>query len=383
MAWGCSKSTDSGSDPLLLGSGQTMKINFTNNTGKYPDDSIFISIMGEDASGNVCWIDSLGNLVQVKTADNTYGGYCNYFHKLADFKSVNLPALIGARIRVSIGKIYKMKINTENPHAAYTDADLNNPNDPNRKIIFDKIEFSYVGGILYLNTTTVDFFGIPFNVSGKVGSQDVTVGWKSSRKQLFDAFNSLAPADFKSLIQGNYRIVAPHKLLAFNSGYFNNYIDSVWAKYKTDSLVITGVNPDWRAAGLVDNSGVMKFKYTLGPWKGETVSISKPSSSNVFACDGVGSLKTDGSYPQSHQRLIPKVAGALNRTILLGFDASRGCDTATFYKRPVTNWFSKVLHLCALNNKCYGFPYDDDCEQSSLFPNGQVSVLNIEIGKFE
>jgi hypothetical protein len=267
--------------------------------------------MGEDASGNVCRIDSLGNLIKVKTADNTYGGYCNYFHKLPDFKSVNLPALIGATIRVSIGKIYKMKINTENPHAAYTDA------------------------------------------------------------------------DFKTLVQGNYRIVAPHKLLAFNSGYFNTYIDSVWAKYNTDSPVITGENPDWRAAGIVDNSGVMKFKYTLGSWKGESVSISKPSSSNVFACDGVGSLKTDGSYPQSHQRLIPKVAGALNRNILLGFDASRGCDTATFYKRPVTNWFSKVLHLCALNNTCYGFPYDDDCEKSSLFPNGQVSVLNIEIGKFE
>jgi len=382
MLAACSKS---GSEPdnLTLGSPQSMTINFTNNSGKYPDDSVFISIMGEDGSGNVCWIDQSGKLIPVKTADNTNGGYCNYFHKLSDFKSVSIPALIGARIRVSIGKVYKMKINSENPHAAYTDADLNNVNDPNRSIIFDKIEFSYVSGILYLNTTTVDFFGIPFNVSGKVGSQDVTVGWKSSRKQLFDAFNSLVPADFKTLVQGSYRIVAPHKLNAFNSGYFNDYIDSVWAAYKTDSLVITGVLPDWRAAGIVDNGGVFRFTYTSGPWKGQQVSISRPTSSNVFACDGVGSLKTDATYPESHQKLIPKFAGAMNRTVLLGFDASRGCDTSTFYRRAKTNWFSKIFHLCALNNKCYGFPYDDDCEQSSLFPGGQVSVLNVEIGKFE
>lgn len=380
---GCIKSPIEDGEKLNLGSPKSLTINFSNNSVKYPDDSIHISIMGENSSGNLCWVDSTGKLIPVKKADNKYDGYCNYFYRMSSLKSVTISELISARIRFSVGKHYKMKIISENPHAGFTDADWNNPNDPNSYIIYDKIEFTYVNNILYLNTTTVDYFGIPFSVSGKVNNNLVTVGWKASRNEIFNTFKNTAPQDFQKLIQGGYRIVAPHKLLAFNTSYFNTYIDSVWARYKTDSLIIKGTNPDWRAAGKVDQGGVFQFRFTSAQYNNEKASIAKPSSTNVFACDGVGSLKTDQSCLMSHQKLIPKFAGAMNRTVLYGYDESKSCDTSTFYRTGNTNWFSKIFHLCALNNKCYGFPYDDDCEQSSLFPNGNVTELNIVITKFE
>ncbi len=383
LVFGCSKSSTDTKDPVLGGS-KTLTINLVNNSIKYPDDSIFFSIMGEDGQGNLCWMDSHGKLIPVKTADNSNNGYCNYFHSLTSMKSVAIPTMIGARIRFSIGKPYKMKIMTENPHAGFTDADWNNPNDANATTIYDKIEFTYVDNIMYINTTSVDYFGIPLSVSGTFNNQTVTVGWNASRNAIFNAFKNTAPQAFQALIQGDYRIVAPHKLLAFNTSYFNNYIDSVWTKYKTDSLIITGMSPNpWRAAGKVDNSNVFRFRFTSVQFNNETVSITKPSSSNVFACDGDGSLKTDLNHPLSQQKLIPKFAAAMNRSILYGYDCDNGCDTSAFYKRGTTNWFSKIFHQCSLNNKCYGFPFDDDCEQSTLFPNGSMTELNITITSFQ
>jgi hypothetical protein len=58
-----------------------------------------------------------------------------------------------------------MKIESENPDANYTDANWNNPLDPNRDIIYDKVEFSYISNVLWMNTTSVDYFGIPYILS--------------------------------------------------------------------------------------------------------------------------------------------------------------------------------------------------------------------------
>jgi hypothetical protein len=378
---GCTKS-ESDSDNQNLGLTGDFRISLSNQSGTYPDDSIFFSVMGSDEKGNVCWIDSTGNLVQVKKADNTYNGYCNYFHPLSKMKSISFSYLNGARIRFSIGKPIRMKITSENPNAGFTDPDFNNPGDANSTLIYDKIEFSYVNKILYLNTTLVDYFGIPLAVSSVVNGDTVVVGMNASRKDIFDKFTTTAPADFKTLVQGNYRIVAPQKLLAFNQSYFDSYIDSVWAKYRTDSLIITGNSPaNWRAAGKVTGN-VFQFKFTSSQFHNETVSIAKPTTKNVFGCDGEGSLKTDANHPLSHQKLIPKVAGALNRSVLYGYDYQNGCDTSTFYKHGTTNWFSKIFHQCSISNKCYGFPFDDDCDQSSLYPGGNVSELSITVTKF-
>ena len=378
----CTKST-SDDTPIIVGGSQEFRIFLTNQSGTYPDDSIFFSVMGEDQSGNVCWIDSTGELVKVKKADNTHNGYCNYFHPLSAMKYVSFTYLNGARIRFSIGKPISMKITSENPHAGFTDPDVNNVNDPNASLIYDKVEFSYVNSNLYLNTTLVDYFGIPMSISSVVNGDTIVMGMNASRKEIFSRFKDEAPADFQKLVQGNYRIVAPQKLLAFNQNYLDNYINTVWTKYTTDSLIITGSNPSlWRAAGIVVG-GVMQFKFTSTTFHNETVSISKPSTVNVFGCDGNGSLKTDGSHPMSHQKLVPIFAAALNRTILNGYDCTNGCDTSSFYKTATTNWFSRIFHKCSLKNKCYGFPYDDVCDQSTLNPGGKVPNLEIIITKFE
>ncbi|NQV01559.1 MAG: hypothetical protein HQ542_02855 [Bacteroidia bacterium] len=44
--------------------------------------------------------------------------------------------------------------------------------------------------------------------------------------------------------------------------------------------------------------------------------------------------------------------------------------TSTFYKQGTTNWFSRILHKFSIDNKYYGFPYDNDCDQSSSFSVG-------------
>ncbi|MBE0648830.1 MAG: hypothetical protein IH596_13755 [Bacteroidales bacterium] len=80
---------------------------------------------------------------------------------------------------------------------------------------------------------------------------------------------------------------------------------------------------------------------------------------------------------------MPQLGATLNRSTLLGYTLENACDTSTFYKNATTNWFSKILHKCSLDNKCYGFSFDDDCSQSSLFPVGEVKQLTITITKFK
>jgi hypothetical protein len=385
---GCNKKSSDENTNILLGASDSLQITISNQSVTYPDDSIYFSVMGADKDNNTCWVDAHNKLIPVKMLDNTIPidgqNYCNYFHQLSTFRTIKLAYLNGARIRFSIGKPMRIRITSDNPNAGFTDADWNNPLDPNQNIIYDKTEFSYVSGILYINTTNVDYLGIPLKLSALINGDSVKVGMKASRSEIFSEFRNQTPADFQKLVKGDYRIVAPHKTNgSFNPDYFQPYIDSVWTLYKTDSLIMTGVSPaPWTAVGKVNSSDVFVFKFTSTQFYNETVEINKPTSSNVFACDGDGSLKTDGSKPLSHQKLIPKIAGALNRTVLYGFDYQKGCDTSAFYKRPVTNWFSKILHRNSIENRCYGFPFDDDCEQSSLFPGGSVKQLTITITKF-
>nr|NQU90132.1 hypothetical protein [Bacteroidota bacterium] len=389
---GCEKqgaTDDDNSNPNGFGSTlDQLEITIENQSG-LPDDSIFFSCMGNQGAGqncNVCWVDANNQVTKVKLADNNVliNGkyYTNYSHTCTEVKVIKLDSLRSARIRFSIGKPLRMQIITPNPNAGYTDANWNDPNDPNNSIIYDKVEFTYFNGGLYVNTTSVDYFGIPYTISDS--AENFHIGMAATREQVFNYFKNQAPAEFQVLVQGNARIVAPNKLdIGFNQHYFDPYIDSVWTKYKTDSLIMTdATRSSWRAAGIVEDDNVFDFSFTSedASFNNKTVKINKPSSSNVFGCDG--ELHTDGSRPIPEQKLIPKIAGALNRSVLYGYDYQNACDTSTFYKNGTTNWFSKILHKCSIDNKCYGFPYDDDCDQSSLFPSTQIRKLKITITKF-
>jgi hypothetical protein len=387
---GCKKESTADNNNILQGT-QDLVITIDNQSG-LPDDSIFFSVMGL-ANGNYCWVDTANNQIPINPSDNVIVAgdpsfkYANkYSHSLRQRKVFRVKPLDAARIRFTIGKKLLMHVQD---HLNYTDADLNNDSDPNKNTIYDKIEFAYVASGLYINTTSVDYLGIPYTLSAVINGSNVTIGTASTRKEIFDYFTNHAPAAFKELVQGNYRIVAPNKKTGWHPDYFNSYIDSVWNHYKTDSLTITGISPGsapkpWTAKGKVNASGVFVFSFTSADpaFGNKTVNISKPSSSDVFGCDGA--LATDLNQPMPHQKLIPKLCGLLNRSVLLhGFDYTNECDTSKFYKSTTTNWFSKILHKSSIDNKCYGFAFDDDCDQSTLFPANQVKALTITITKFK
>ncbi|MBE0648829.1 MAG: hypothetical protein IH596_13750 [Bacteroidales bacterium] len=201
---GCKKS-----DPVVdntvppLGSEQHLEILFVNNSG-LPDDSIFFSCMGYqeiDNKHDYCWVDSNNQVIPVKMADNTisHNGfkYTNYSYSLKKVNKILLSSLNAARIRLTVGTPLWMKIESENPDANFSDANWNNPLDPNKDIIYDKVEFSYINNVLWMNTTSVDYFGIPYILSATVSGTDVRVGTSASRETVFNYFKNEAPADFK------------------------------------------------------------------------------------------------------------------------------------------------------------------------------------------
>lgn len=123
-----------------------------------------------------------------------------------------------------------------NDHIAYAGANIENPTDPNQKVIFDFIEMAIVDDMgIFINTTQVDHFGFPLRLrlqgaDGYVG--EVGEPLTESRDELFRKFTAEVPSEFKRLAQPPYRIIAPaHGDFRHGhneANYLARYIDAVW-----------------------------------------------------------------------------------------------------------------------------------------------------------
>ncbi|RZJ59363.1 MAG: hypothetical protein EOO58_04110, partial [Hymenobacter sp.] len=88
--------------------------------------------------------------------------YTNYFHTLAERKSVTVPLIDSARILFSVGPtpMYVQVNKDVNGELAYAGANIENSDDPNLDVIFDFVEMAIPPNAgIYINTTRVDHFG--------------------------------------------------------------------------------------------------------------------------------------------------------------------------------------------------------------------------------
>ncbi|HEU5486204.1 MAG TPA: beta-1,3-glucanase family protein [Microlunatus sp.] len=55
-------------------------------------------------------------------------------------------------------------------------------------------------------------------------------------------------------------------------------------------------------------------------------------------------------------------------------------DAATFYRRDLTNHYSRIIHANMKDGKAYGFAFDDVTSQESLVHNGAPVKASITLG---
>jgi hypothetical protein len=380
ITYGKSSSSDeTSSDLVSLASGYEMTFQFANNTSsKYADSSIYICCIGRNAAGNFCYLKPDGTLVPISSGSSS----TSWSYKLSDLSSgMQVPATFtSGRLYISMDKPVVMSgIIDGAGNVGVVQPDLNNSSDANASTIFDWIEFTVTGGGFWGNTTQVDQFGLPvtmamYNDSGYYR----TVGITESRDAIFCEFKSEEPAEFQTLIQSTYRIIAPCKG-EFRTGktygsYMSSYVDEVWNYYAANTVTVS------HPLGVFNiHASGDQLIFTCTDGYGTAVTgldyyiTGKPDNNALM--EGSGVLASGNTVEKALQA---QMCAALNRHVAA--NPSAWATPASYYGSAPCNYYAKFWHNHSIDGYAYGFCYDDVADQSPLIETHEPRGLVIGIG---
>ncbi|KAA9154334.1 glycosyl hydrolase [Amycolatopsis acidicola] len=354
--------------------GTGLPLTIVNHTYRYPNAQIFVSIVGTDLNtGKQVYAEADGSTSTVSLSDNGSDGFADLSIPLAGDGDTKLaiPADMSGRVYFSIGDKVKFKVVTDgNGNAALQYPAGWVPGDPSYHVLHDFVEFTYNSSGMFCNTTMVDMFGIPLAIKLD-GASSQTTGRlvDGGRDKIFAAIKG--NADFAPLVVDDLRVIAPGHGIdtgIFPATYFDSSIDQVWQKYASETLTVKVDSGTY--TGRV-SGGTMQFS-------GGVASFSKPTTQNVFYCDGALAAPNDGITGP-----VAAVLGAgFNRSTLLTQTTQPATDPATFYTGSVTNHYSQAMHANTVDGKAYGFPFDDVVSLASYVQDGAPSSCTVELTPF-
>ncbi|MER5930831.1 glycoside hydrolase family 64 protein [Streptomyces sp. NPDC002054] len=351
------------------GSG-SFPITFRNDTrGAYTDAQIFVTVLGQVTPGQWSYMKPDGTMARINHLEADAPGHLtkngvNYpdmsFTVAEAGGSVPAPtALRGGRIYLSLGSPVFIPVSPDDQ--GWGGPDLRNPADPNADVYYDWYEYTYVHGQVAFggNTTQVDQFGFPMTVRLQQDSSgyDDTQGIALRRAEVMSRYAAAVGPAFRPL-QNPYRIVAPRSASAFldggdRSGYLQSYIDRTWSHYTAHPFTLTRLGETF--AGRVSGSTLTFTKNGAGPFV-----LRKPTSPDTVACAGALASGND-----TEKQLGAEFCAALNRGVAL--DTAAWYAPAAYYPAGgAKNDYAGFFHTVGLNQRAYGFPYDDVNDQSSV-----------------
>jgi hypothetical protein len=347
-----------------------LPITIVNNTGLYANSAIYIYVVGTNlATGQQSYVRSDGTLVAVTPSLNGPDGYADL--SIPFQSTLSLPNMSG-RIYFSINDKLKFRVVTDgNGKAALQYPAGWVSTDPSYSVLHDCMEFTFADSGMYCNTTMVDMFSVPMSI-GLTGAQNQTIGVlkPGGRDAIFAGIAALP--DFKSLIQGNnLRVVAPgHGIEGgiFSSTYYDSYVNDVWNTYTGKDLrvLINATTYTGRVSG-----GVLSFNGGVAPF-------AKPSTKDIFYCNGNLSAPNDGlTGPVAAQ-----LGAAYNRSTLNAYPDQPVNDPSLYYQQPVSNHYSRVIHANMVDGKAYGFPFDDVGNFASYIQDNAPTAMTLTLTPF-
>jgi hypothetical protein len=175
------------------------------------------------------------------------------------------------------------------------------------------------------------------------------------------------------------RVLAPGKAAdagLMSATYLDPYINSAWNAYTSKALTVVPFTdqPSVRFTGRTAGN-VMNFTDTSGR---TVASFPKPSTANVWGCDGALGAPND----QVVGPIARTLCAALQRGTLGTLDTQPGGTAADFYKNNPTNQYAKIIHSSMLDGKAYAFAFDDVQNQESLVHAGDPRAAGITLTPF-
>ncbi|MZE79175.1 glycoside hydrolase family 64 protein [Streptomyces xinghaiensis] len=350
----------------------SLPVTIANNSGSFGNASVHLYVVG-NLDGRQVRLTPEGTVVPIALSDNGADGFTDYAIPLAGSgeTKLSLPHMSG-RIYVSLGEKLKFKAVADgNGNAALQYPAGWVESDPNYGVLHDCAEFTYNAAGMFCNTTMVDMFSVPLSIR-LTGEKDQTTGTlrDGGRSAAFTAVQRIE--EFARLVVDDTRIIAPgHGLDAglFPKDYLAPYIDEVWSTYTGKDLKVTT-----NAGTFTGRVRGERFTFD-GP---ASVSFAKPSTRDVFFCDGNLAAPNDGTTGP-----VAAVLGAgFNRSTLLTDPAQPATDPAAFYRGELTNHYAKAVHAATEDGKAYGFAFDDVADFASYIQDTRPTGFTLTLTPF-
>jgi hypothetical protein len=242
--------------------------------------------------------------------------------------------------------------------------------DPSFGVLYDVVEFTFNDAGMFCNTTSVDMFGVPAEIT-LAGAKNQTVGtFKPGARAAIFAAIAAEPA-FAPLIVDDLRVIAPgHGLEAgkFATDFYDSYVDQVYAKYTgTDLRIATNAGT---FTGRVQGDS---FVFDNG-----AAAMARPSTRDILFCDGKLAAPNDGITGP----VAAVLGAAYNRSTLLTSADQPTTDPAIFYAETVTNHYSRVLHENVADGRIYGFAFDDVADFASFIQDTAPTKFTLNLTPF-
>ncbi|MDY7085956.1 MAG: beta-1,3-glucanase family protein [Actinomycetota bacterium] len=363
--------------------GSLLPVKVSNETGR--GENVFLYMLGTNlTTGKLGYVDANGAFtawtgggpVPVPAPDVSIPGPAN-----GSSVTVKMPKNLSGRLYMSFGQKLDFRLTTDGlvqpaPWAG---------GDPNRDILFDWSEFTLNDSGLFINSSQVDMFAVPhaISVTGGDGKTLKTGEVKpNGRQRVIDAIKA-APDFARSVVtraDGTVlRVLAPGK--AADAGlmsptYLDAYITRSWNTYTGKNLTVAPFSdrPDTKFFGRTSGN-VMNFTDTSGK---TVASFTKPSTANVWGCDGALGAPNDLVVGPIARTLC----AALTRNTLDRLDVQPSGTAADFYKGDTPNVYGKVIHDNMVDGRAYAFAFDDVQAQESLVHSGDPRLAGITMTRF-
>ncbi len=284
---------------------------------------------------------------------------------------VLVPKLVSGRMLLSLGREMRLFLN---PGPSVVQPSVNNPSDPNIATQWGFFEFTYDDAQLYANVSFVDFVSLPIGLRlqtderlqtvsglGKGGLAGVAAALRQQTSKDGANWDRLVITRERGRI---LRVLSPNQASTpgddFFAGYLDAYVDSAWERYRRRDLTIETQGAWGQVTGRVGPDDLLRF-----PGAG---AFARPSTYAVFNC----SVPPFTTGNDEMGNLSARLAAALNRTTLhLNPSQPLGERIETFYDRPRTNHYARIVHAATADGLGYAFPYDD-VHNSSFDVQGRV-----------
>jgi hypothetical protein len=176
-------------------------------------------------------------------------------------------------------------------------------------------------------------------------------------------------------------VLAPGKATdagLFPANYLDAYINAAFAAYTGRTLTVVPREAELNRKFFGRTVGnTMRFTDNSGA---EVATVDKPSTANVWGCDGVFNAPNVAPFIQSEVRRT--ICTALVRGTLGTSTVEPVYDANAFYRNSAPNHYSRIVHANMADGKAYGFAYDDVGHFESLVNDGDAQRAGIVMSPF-